>query len=173
MSIKTKVAHGFAYLFAAVWMFIAMIPLILAVLSSFKNNTEIYLRPWQLPESWNFANYQAAIDVGALTAVRNTLFVALITAACVILVALLASYPMSRKDIKWVKSSYTLFVIAVMIPVHTTLVPISMLSNTLHAKDHYWFLILVYIAFNMAQSIFLISGTMNGKIGRASCRERV
>lgn len=162
MSTKTKIGKGFAYLFAVLWMVVALAPLVLALLSSFKDNAEIYRRPWQLPESFAWNNYQAAMDVGAISAVGNSLMVAFLTAVGVIVVALLASYPMSRKNIRWVKNSYTLFVIAVMIPVHTTLIPISTLSNILNAKDQYWYLILVYIAFNMAQSIFLISGTMNG-----------
>ena len=154
---------GVTYILAFLWIVATTVPLLLAVLSSFKDNTEIYLRPWQLPQSWAPVNYiRAIVDVGALRSIGNTLLVAFLTAGGVLLVALLASYPMSRKNIRWVKSTYTLFVLAVMIPVHTTLIPISSLATILKAKDQYWYLILVYIAFNMAQSIFLISGSMNG-----------
>ncbi len=163
MSKKTKVGMGVTYILAFLWIVATTVPLLLAVLSSFKDNTEIYLRPWQLPQSWAPVNYiRAIVDVGALRSIGNTLLVAFLTAGGVLLVALLASYPMSRKNIRWVKSTYTLFVLAVMIPVHTTLIPISSLATILKAKDQYWYLILVYIAFNMAQSIFLISGSMNG-----------
>lgn len=160
---RARIGRTIAYLLAIIWIFATAIPMLLAILSSFKDNTEIYMRPWQLPETWRIENYIAAIfDAHALRAVGNTLLVSFITAFGVIVVALLASYPMSRKKLGWVKKSYMLFVLAVMVPVHATLIPISSLAADLHAKDQYWYLILVYITFNMAQSIFLISGYMDG-----------
>ena len=42
--------------------------------------------------------------------------------------------------------------VGVMIPVHCTIVPISSIASSLGAKNSYWFLVLVYIAFNLAQS---------------------
>ena len=160
---KGSGANAVAYFLGFVWILVTMAPMLLAILSSFKNNTEIYLRPWQLPESWAPVNYKAAIESAhALRAIGNTLLVSLLTAVGVLIVALLASYAMSRKRLLWVKRTYMLFVIAVMVPVHTTLIPISSLAANIGAKNQYWYLILVYIAFNMAQSIFLISGYMNG-----------
>ncbi len=152
-----------AYLFAGFWVVMTALPLLLALLSSFKNNVEIYSEPWQIPEIWRISNYLTAIyDAHGLKAIGNSLLLSLFTAVGVIVVALLASYPMSRKNIAWVKRSYLLFVVAVMIPVHVTLIPISSLATKIGAKNQMWFLLMIYIAFNMAQSIFLISGYMNG-----------
>lgn len=163
MDKRAKAGKGASYFLALIWIAATTAPLILAVLSSFKDNAEIYLHPWQLPKSWDVSNYIRAIrDVGALQAIGNTLLVSFLTAGGVLLVALLASYPMSRKNLRWVRASYTLFVLAVMIPIHTTLIPISSLASIWKAKNQYWYLICVYIAFNMAQSIFLVSGSMNG-----------
>ena len=165
VSVKRPVRWGrlLAYVLGFLWVCAATMPLVLALFSSFKNNAEIYMRPWQLPTVWRWSNYADAIkSAHALRAIGNSLLISFLTAGGVILVALLASYPMSRKNIWWVKKSYLLFVLAVMIPVHVTLVPISSLATALRAKNQYWFLLLVYVAFNMAQSIFLISGYMNG-----------
>ena len=49
-----------------------------------------------------------------------------------------------------------------MIPVHCTIVPISSIASSLGAKDSYWFLILVYIAFNLAQAVYLYIGFIQG-----------
>lgn len=61
MSKKTKAGRGITYILAFLWIIATTVPLLLAVLSSFKDNTEIYLRPWQLPQSWAPVNYIRAI----------------------------------------------------------------------------------------------------------------
>jgi len=159
---KLSIGKIIAYLFAVFWIFATIAPLILAFLSSFKDNSEIYLRPWQLPLSWFPKNYIFAItEINALRSIANSLVVALATAGVIILVALLASYPISRKNLPIVKRMYTLFVIAVMVPVHSALIPISNLASSINARNQFWFLVLVYASFSLAQSIFLISGYMD------------
>ena len=49
-----------------------------------------------------------------------------------------------------------------MIPVHCTIVPISSIASSIGAKNSYWFLILVYIAFNLAQAVYLYIGFIQG-----------
>ena len=52
--------------------------------------------------------------------------------------------------------------VGVMIPVHCTIVPISSIASSIGAKNSYWFLILVYIAFNLAQAVYLYIGFIQG-----------
>ena len=159
---KISIGKLITYILAFFWMVATLAPLVLAFLSSFKGNAEIYLRPWQAPASWFPSNYIFAIkEISALRSILNSLFVALVTAVVVLIVALLASYPMSRKNLPIVKRLYTLFVIAVMVPVHSTLISISSLAATLNAKNQFWYLISVYAAFNLASSIFLVSSYMD------------
>ena len=49
-----------------------------------------------------------------------------------------------------------------MIPVHCTIVPISSIASSLGAKNSYWFLVLVYIAFNLSQAVYLYIGFIQG-----------
>ena len=49
-----------------------------------------------------------------------------------------------------------------MIPVHCTIIPIAGLSTIFKGKNTYWFIILVYVAFNLSQAIFLFTGYLNG-----------
>ena len=56
---KGSGANAVAYFLGFVWILVTMAPMLLAILSSFKNNTEIYLRPWQLPESWAPVNMKS------------------------------------------------------------------------------------------------------------------
>ena len=49
-----------------------------------------------------------------------------------------------------------------MIPVHCTIVPISSIASSIGAKNSYWFLVLVYTAFNLAQAVYLYIGFIQG-----------
>lgn len=52
--------------------------------------------------------------------------------------------------------------VGVMIPVHCAIVPISSIASSIGAKNSYWFLILVYTAFNLAQAVYLYIGFIQG-----------
>ena len=71
---------------------------------------------------------------------------------------MMAAYILARKRLFFVKQLYLFFMVGVMIPVHCTIVPISSIASSIGAKDSYWFLVLVYIAFNLAQAVYLYIG---------------
>lgn len=160
---KKKVVHGIVYFLAFVWCAITILPLFTTLLSSFKNNDEIYLGLFNLPEVWRFSNYPKAIETAnALRAVGNSLVMAVSTTISVTVIGMMASYVLSRKKLFFVKPLTIFFMVGVMVPVHCTLVPISNIASAMQAKNHYWFLLLVYTTFNLAQAIFLYTGFMDG-----------
>ena len=67
-----------------------------------------------------------------------------------------------EKTTVFCKAAVSFFMVGVMIPVHCTIVPISSIASSLGAKDSYWFLVLVYIAFNLAQAVYLYIGFIQG-----------
>lgn len=87
---------------------------------------------------------------------------ALITTALVTVIGMMAAYILARKRLFFVKQLYLFFMVGVMIPVHCTIVPISSIASSIGAKDSYWFLVLVYIAFKLAQAVYLYIGFIQG-----------
>lgn len=81
------------------------------------------------------------------------------TTLLVTIVGILGSYVLARKQ-KWriTRYLYSMFLVGVMVPIHCTIIPISTLAGRMQAKNEFWFLILVYSAFNLAQAIFLFTG---------------
>ena len=152
------------YILAFLWCTITILPLLITVLSSFKNNDEIYLGMFEFPKLWRFSNYAtAAATADALIAIGNSLLMAFSTTITVTVIGMMAAYVLSRKNrIRFVKPLNVFFLVGVMVPVHCTIVPISNIASAFHAKDQYWFLLLIYTTFNLAQAIFLYSGFLNG-----------
>ena len=152
-----------SYLFALVWGITTIFPLFITFLSSVKDNDGIYLGLFSLPKKWIWQNYIDAFKVANIgRGVLNSIIIAIISTILVILIGMLAAYILSRKNFKLKNFIYTIFIIGVMIPVHCTIIPIAGLSTIFKGKNTYWFIILVYVAFNLSQAIFLFTGYLNG-----------
>lgn len=157
--IKGIVCYGFAIM----WMIITILPLIITFFSSLKNNSEISLGLFDLPQSWRWGNYVKANDIAhALTSISNSLMLGIVTTIAVTVIGMMAAYVISRKHFKWLKYVNLLFVLGIMIPVHCTMVPISNIAVAFNAKNSYIFLLLIYITFNLPQAIYLYSGYLDG-----------
>ena len=158
-----KLGAGILYLVAIFLAAATFLPLIITLLSSFKTNEDLLLGMFSLPETWKFSNYPDAIRTAdAIRSIGNSLFVAIATLILTVVVALPAAYVLARKPYTYLKGIYFLFMAGVMVPVHTTLVSISKISSTLGARNSYTFLIIIYVAFNLSQAIFLFTGYIRG-----------
>lgn len=155
------------YIIAILWLITTLLPLAYAVISSFKTNEEMFQSALSLPAHWRVENYVMANEIGhALRSIGNSIFVAVSTTIIEVVVAMMAAYAISRKrHIFFARYAYMLFVIGVMVPIHSTLVPISSMAASLGMKNNFFYLILVYVCFNLAQGIFLFTGYLDS-IGR-------
>lgn len=160
---KVRVGTVALYCFAIFWTIVTLFPVVVTILASVKTNEQIYLNLLSFPKEFHFENYaNANATANALVTIRNSLIVAALTTVANTVVGMMAAYILSRKDYKFLGAVYVFFMIGVMVPVHTTLIPINNLATALNAKNNLFFLILIYIAFNMSQAIFLYTGFMDG-----------
>ena len=154
-----KLKKGILYIVAVLLAAITFLPLIITLLSSFKTNEDILLGMFSLPKKWVFNNYPSAVETAnAIRSIGNSLFVAVATLIATVIIALPAAYVLARKPYKYLKGVYFLFMAGVMVPVHSTLVSISKISSSFGARNSYFFLILIYVAFNLSQALFLFTG---------------
>lgn len=151
------------YIFAILWTFITLFPVFVTVLCSFKSDSEIYLNLLSLPEEWHAENYvEAAKTANALRTILNSIIVAALTTIATTFVGMLSGFILSRKSYRFVHWIYLLFMVGVMVPIHCALIPVNNLATALDAKNNIFFLVLVYVAFDIAQAVFLYVGFMNG-----------
>lgn len=151
------------YAIAIIWFLTTIIPLLYVFISSFKKNDEMYRSALNLPIHWKIENYVVANEIGhSIRSIGNSLIVALSTTVIEIIVAMMAAYAISRKrHIFFARHAYMLFVIGVMVPIHSTLIPISSMAADWGLKNNFVYLVLVYVCFNLAQGIFLFTGFLD------------
>lgn len=159
---RLKIGKVCGYLFALLWGLITIFPLFITFLSSVKDNQGINLGMFKLPEKWLWSNYTAAFESANIgKAVINSIFLGIVSTLIVTLVGMLAAYVLSRKRFRLRSVVYSLFIVGVMVPVHCTIIPISSLATEIGGRNSYWYLTLVYAAFNLSQAIFLFTGYLN------------
>lgn len=160
---KRKIGRTIIYIFAVFWGMITIFPLLITFLSSVKDNQGINLGMFKLPEQWLWSNYTAAFESAHIgRAVMNSVFLGIASTIVVTVIGMLAAYIISRKSFRLKGTVYALFMVGVMVPVHCTIIPVSSLATEVGGKNSFLFLTLIYVAFNLAQAIFLYTGYLNG-----------
>ncbi|TVY01272.1 carbohydrate ABC transporter permease [Cohnella terricola] len=151
------------YLISILWALVTLYPLVFTVMSSFKTTDEIYSAPFKLPSLYSFSNYAKALfDAGMLRAIGNSFGISIVSTLSVILLGSLASFVLARLGLKFGNAILLYFLLGIMIPIHTTLIPLMKMVSSVNGHNHYLTLILIYTAFHLPFAIFLISSHMRG-----------
>lgn len=153
----------FIHIIAIIWSIGTLIPLIFTIISSFKNTTEIYESPFELPKHIRMNNYTEALFNGnMLRAIGNSFFLAITTVVLVIVIGSMAGYVISRNKGKVYNLIYMYFVCGILIPIHSTFIPLVKIVGSINGTNNYIVMILIYTTFNLPFAVFLISGYMKG-----------
>ena len=158
---KLSIPSVIKYIVLVILSLTCLYPLAWLIINSFKNDTELFNSPWTLPKSFEIMNYVTAWTSGKIgVSLLNSTFVSLISVGITILVGSMAAFAIKR--LKWKLSGPVLaiFLIGVMIPIHSTLIPLFIVFNKIKITDQYIALILPYVAFALPTSIFILTGFM-------------
>jgi len=164
MSPKTafarKIGYAILYIVLIVVAVLQLFPLVWLLLFSLKNNQEVFnLPPFALPSHPKWENYQKVWEAGNIDRYFfNSVWLTVASTALTVVLASLVTYAITR--MKWKGSSLVLglFMVAMMIPVHSTLIPLFSMFNKVHLTDSPVSLILTYVAFNMPITIMILLG---------------
>ncbi|GLX70268.1 carbohydrate ABC transporter permease [Paenibacillus glycanilyticus] len=158
--IGMKVGYAALYLVLVAVAIFQVYPLIWLLFFSLKNNQEVFnLSPFALPSPPHWENYSKVWNAGNIdTYFLNSVWITVAATAVTIVFGSLVTFAITR--MKWKLSSLVLglFMVAMMIPVHSTLIPLFSMFNKVHLIDNPLSLILSYVAFNMPITIMILLG---------------
>lgn len=141
--------------------FTCLYPLFWLLLNSVKTNSELFNDPWGVGSSIQINNYVTAWISGKIgISFFNSFLVSVSSVIITIFISSMAAFAISR--LKWKLSSpvLSLFLLGVMIPIHSTLIPLFTMFNKVGIINRHIALILPYVAFALPTSIFILSGFM-------------
>jgi N-acetylglucosamine transport system permease protein len=139
------------------WATVTGLPLLWAVVSSFKSDDEILNHPWALPSTPHVDNWSRAwisADIG-----RYFLNSIIVVGGALLLTMLLGSlvaYALARYEFRGNRIIYYVFVAAMFFPVFLALVPLFFTVQKLGLLGTYQGLILVYAAYAVPFTVFFL-----------------
>ena len=133
-------------------------PFVLTTMMSFKSMQE-YMKGdfWGFPKQIFFGNYQRIFRSRFYVYFINSAMVAGSAVICTTIAASLASYAFSKLKFRLSPLIFTVFIVGMMIPVHTTLIPVYQMTRALRLTNTHPGLIGPYIAFGLPVSIYIIT----------------
>lgn len=143
------------YMLAIILLLFTGIPFFFMVNTSLKGQADFLQSPWSLPNSLFLDNFSALFQSSFATYFMNSIIISLTAVVLVVIFASLVSYPLARIKFRLSKPVYLLFLVGMMIPVHTTLIPIFVLTQNIGLYNNLWGLLGPYIAFALPVSIVI------------------
>ena len=135
-------------------------PFVYMISTSLKDQSTFFERPFAIIAAIEWGNYADVFQMGLTRYFLNSILVSVVAVIGVMLIAALASYPLSRMNFKFNRGLFLLFISGMMLPIHATLIPIFKLSQNMGLYDSLLALIGPYIAFSLPISIFILTQFM-------------
>ncbi len=163
MKNKVTLLSVVKYVFLIVMAALFILPMVFTLLASLKDNRTIFSDPFGLPEVFRFENYITAWREANMSRYFiNSILISLATVIVLALVCSMAAFVISRFRFKGGKALLLFFMIGMMIPMHTILVPVAYMIGIMDMKNNLAVLVLLYVAFNIPFSVMVLSNFMNG-----------
>lgn len=161
-SLKDGLFKTIKVVFLTVFSLLMIYPLYWLITSAFKTNQEFFTDPYSFPTSFAWENFTRAWEVANLgQAMLNSTIVTISATALTVFLGALTAYAISRFSFKLKGFLVVYILLGMLIPVHSTLVPLFTMMNEIGLLNSYWALILPYTAFELPIAIFLTVAYMS------------
>ena len=151
------------YIFLIFMAVIFVMPMIFTIVSSLKTKLEIFSNPFALPKIPQWSNYIVAWKDANMSAYFiNSIVQSGSTVILTSIISTMAAYALARFDFRLNKVLVVIFLLGMMVPMHTILVPVSYIIGLLNLKNNIPALVMVYVAFNLPFSIMVMITFMKG-----------
>ena len=163
MKLTSKASRTVIYIGLILWALINLFPVYWMFTFSLKNNAEIFgENVVGLPQHWLWSNYSSALNTGHMGVYfLNSTIVAVATILITLIVALMATFALTRLIWRQRKTLNKFFMLGLTIPIHASIVPVYVTLSRLHLLNTYFALIVPYAAFSLSMAILVCTGFMN------------
>ena len=151
------------YIFLVILAIIYIVPLLWVLITSLKDDSTLMLSPWAMPDHIVWGNYEFAWTKGHLgTAMLNSLVVCTTTLVISMLFGSMAAFAIAKLRWKLSKLSLYYFLIGMMIPIHTILIPLFVQFSGWKMSNSLIGIIIPYITFSLPITIYIMVGFFEG-----------
>lgn len=158
---KQLLKNNILRIFLIIISLLILIPIMWAVLSSFKNSEEYLLSPWGIPKTLHWINYANAISKANMGLYFiNSIIVTVISLLLITFLVIPASYALARFNFIGSKTINAIIMAGLFISANFIVVPLFMILKNLHGLNNRVWLAIVYTATGLPFNIYLLSSFM-------------
>lgn len=152
---------------AILWIFsiVCIFPLVWMGYSSLKLKRDFNADTVGFPKNPTLENYIRILsnpDYHLASSMWNSLRTTAISVCLIVLFSFIVGYILSRVKFKLNRPLYIMFLMGMLIPIHSLLVPIYVVFKNCGISNQWFTLILPYVCFNLPIGIFLVNSYMQG-----------
>ncbi|KAA8785479.1 carbohydrate ABC transporter permease [Paenibacillus amylolyticus] len=138
---------------------LAMLPIYMAVVNSFKTQGEMFQSFIALPTTLHWENYTDAFNkINLLGSSLNSAIVSILGIGGIVFCASLAGYKLSRTSGRLSNLIFFMFVASMLVPFHSIMIPLTRVAKTMWVQGSTYGLALIYIGLGVNMAIFLYHG---------------
>ncbi|MGG4400454.1 carbohydrate ABC transporter permease [Paenibacillus amylolyticus] len=138
---------------------VAMLPIYMAVVNSFKTQGEMFQSFLALPTTLHWENYSDAFNkINLLGSSMNSAIVSFLGIGGIVFCASLAGYKLSRTSGRLSNLIFFLFVASMLVPFHSIMIPLTRVAKGMGVQGSTYGLALIYIGLGVNMAIFLYQG---------------
>ncbi|NLU65811.1 carbohydrate ABC transporter permease [Streptomyces sp. HNM0574] len=153
-----RVLNVFSHGMLVLWAFMVTLPLLWAVMTSFKTDRDIFTSPWSLPDALHFENWARAWSEAHMSEYfLNTVLVVGCSLTGTLVLGSMVAYVLARFEFPGNRALYFLFIGGMSFPVMLALVPLFYVLNNMGMLNTFHGLVLVYIAYSLPFTVFFLT----------------
>ncbi|MEK3973410.1 carbohydrate ABC transporter permease [Psychrobacillus sp. FSL K6-1267] len=154
-----RVGYFFLYFSLIVVALFQIIPLIWLFIFSLKDNREIFAgSPFALPSEFRWENYLKVWDGGIGVYFFNSVWITALAIVLTVLFASMATFAITRMRWKLSGAVLSLFIIGLMIPIHSALIPLYSMFLSVNLIDNPFGVVITYTAYNLPITMMILLG---------------
>ncbi|MFD1719351.1 carbohydrate ABC transporter permease [Georgenia deserti] len=132
-------------------------PVLYAVMGGFRSNEQLASDPVGLPDPWVLSNYADVLASAAFwNYTFNSVMVAVITTAVVVVFGVMAAYPLARYRFRGREQLYLVFVLGLLFPLTVAIIPLFLMVRDLGLTNTWWGVALPQAAFALPMTIVIL-----------------
>jgi raffinose/stachyose/melibiose transport system permease protein len=159
-AIVSGVGRLLLYALLLVLLVAVLYPLFWMFMTGFKSTQELFNNSWALPGQLRWSNFIDAWNQGVVRYLVNSLVVTTASVITTVGISALAAYALTRVRIPYATPITLAILGGMMVSPTVALIPLFRLIQALGIFDTYWALIVLYTAFRIPFTMFLIRAYM-------------
>lgn len=153
--LRKRAQIGFTYLVLIAFLFIAIMPFVGIVLTSFKEQRELRDSPFTLPQDWKLENYTDAWRGARFSAYfKSSIIIVIPVVVISCILAAMSGFGFAMYRFPGDNLLLLLITFGLMVPFEAVIIPLWQIMGTLGIRDTYWALILPQVALSFAFGTF-------------------